>query len=185
MKINKQMLLATTLLASGSTAAVADSYVGAQAGFSNIGGFDTGIAFIGTFGMPLASLLPDLQIPDEAKNNLSIEAEVTSNILVPPSVGSFGSDLEATATTFGAYGVYALPVTPELSVRGRAGLLLALVSVDFTSIFGSSSASSTDINLTFGGGITYKISDKMKVIAEYTSLGSNFSNLSAGVQFAF
>lgn len=178
----KSTLAATALLASTSASAVEGSYFGAQGGFSNISGFDSGIAFIGTFGMPLASLLPNLQLPEQAKNNLAVEAEVTSNILIPASFGS----LDATATTFGAYGVYSLPVTPELSIRGRAGLLLALVSVDFDLGFlGRGSSSTTDINLTFGGGITYKLSDKMNLIAEFTSLGSSFSNLSAGVQFRF
>ncbi len=180
-KIN-QAIVAASLLAAGTASAVDGQYVGIQVGFSNIGGYDTGIAFIGTYGMPLNSLLPDAKLPDQGKGTLGVEAEVTSNILVPPSV-NLGSELEATATTFGGYGVYSFPVTPELSIRGRAGLLLALVSFDY--FLGSGSSSSTDINLTFGGGITYKISDKMRVIAEYTSLGSSFSNLSAGVQFAF
>jgi opacity protein-like surface antigen len=181
MKI-KSALAAAALLTSGSASAIDGQYFGAQAGFSNIGGFDAGIALIGTYGIPLNSLLPDLQLPEDAKNNLSVEAEITSNILVPPSFDGFGGSFDATATTFGAYGVYTLPVTPELSIRGRAGLLLALISVDLA---GFGSASSTDINLTFGGGITYSLSDKMNFIAEYTSLGSSFSNLSAGVQLRF
>ena len=175
MKYLQSALAATILLTSANASALEGQYLGAQLGFSNLAFFDTGLAVIATYGAPIRSVLPDLQIPDDVKNNLSLEAEFTTNLLSPPSF--IGNDV--TAHTFGGYGVFSLPVTPELSLRGRAGLLLAIYSDSGIYNYGSG------INLTFGGGVTYQLSDNMNFIAEYTRLDSGLSNVSGGVQLRF
>ena len=181
MKYLKSTLAAAALLTSANASALEGQYFGAQLGLSDVGFYNTGIAIIATYGLPVTSLLPDLQLPDNVKKNLSLEAEFTTNLLSPASVGGY----DATVHSFGGYGVFAFPVSPELSVRARAGLLLAILNQEYTVIFGSASRSSTDFNISFGGGITYKLSDNMSFIAEYTSLGSSVNNLSGGVQLRF
>ena len=187
MKYLKSTLAAAALLTSANASALEGQYFGAQLGLSDYAFYNTGIAIIATYGLPVTSLLPDLQLPDNVKNNLSLEAEFTTNLLSPASVGSF----DATIHSFGGYGVFAFPVSPELSVRARAGLVFALLSYDyvdydpFTFTPTTGSRSETNINLSFSGGITYKLSDNMSFIAEYTSLGSSVNNLSGGVQLRF
>ena len=175
MKYLKSTLAAAALLTSANASALEGQYFGAQLGLSDFAFFDTGLAVIATYGVPVSSILPDLQIPENVKSNLSLEAEFTTNLLSPPSF--FGA--EVTTHTFGGYGVFSLPVTPELSLRGRAGLLLAIYSGSGIYNYGSG------ISLTFGGGVTYKLSDNMNFIAEYTALDSGLSNLSGGVQLRF
>ena len=181
MKYLKSTLAAAALLTSANASALEGQYLGAQLGLSDVGAFDTGLAIIATYGLPVKSLLPDLQLPDNVKDNLNLEAEFTTNVLSPASAGS----LEATVHTFGGYGVFSFPASPELSIRARAGLVLALISVDFNFFGSTGSASDTNINLSFGGGITYKLSDKMNFVAEYTILDSDVANLSGGVQLRF
>ena len=183
MKYLKSTLAAAALLTSANASALEGQYFDAQLGLSSVTGYSSGLAIIATYGLPVTSLLPNLQLSDDVKKNLNLEAEFTTNVLSPASVGGF----EATIHSFGGYGVFAFPVSPELSVRARAGLLLAITTFEYSGGFfgGSYTASDTGINLSFGGGITYKLSDNMNIVAEYTSIDSGISNLSGGVQLRF
>ncbi len=163
------------MLASSYSIAGQDTYINAQLALPDVSGFSGGLGVVAAYGMPMNKLVPSVP------QNINFEAEFTSTLLSKPSVSFFGSTLEANVTTFAGYGVFNHQVAPEVTFRARAGLLFESISID--TAFGS--ASDTDIGLSFGAGIVYKLAGNMDVIAEYTIIESDVANLSAGVQFRY
>ncbi len=170
-KLIKTGLASILMLASGYTVAGQDTYINAQLALPDVTGFSGGLGVVAAYGMPMSKLIP------AAPQNINFEAEFTTTLLSKPSSGPF----EANITTFAGYGVFNHQVAPEVTFRARAGLLYESVSIDTS--FGS--ASDTDIGLSFGLGIVYKLAGNMDFIAEYTIIESDVANLSAGVQFKY
>lgn len=174
-KLIKTGLASILMLASGYTVAGQDTYINAQLALPDVTGFSGGLGIVAAYGMPMSKLIP------AAPQNINFEAEFTSTLLSKPSVNVLGTKLEANVTTFAGYGVFNHQVAPEVTLRARAGLLYESVSID--TVFGS--ASDSDIGLSFGVGMVYKLAGNMDFIAEYTIIESDVANLSAGVQFKY
>ena len=171
----KNSLFSALILISGSAIAGEDTYINAQLSLPSVSGFSGGLGVVAAYGMPMSKLIP------AAPQNINFEAEFTSTLLSKPSVNVLGTKLEANVTTFAGYGVFNHQVAPEVTLRARAGLLYESVSID--TVFGS--ASDSDIGLSFGVGMVYKLAGNMDIIAEYTIIESDVNNLSAGVQFRY
>jgi len=168
--------IASALLCSSYVSAGQDSYVNAQIGLPDVTGFSGGLAIIATYGLPMNKLIANVP------QNINFEAEFTSTLLSKPSVSIF----EVSYNTVAGYAVYNHELSPELTLRGRAGLILESITIDIPNFFGGSiSSSETDIGLSFGFGATYKLGGNMNIIAEYTIIESDIAHLSAGVQYYF
>lgn len=166
-------------LTAGLASAEQDTYINAQIGLPSVAGFSGGLAMIATYGMPMKKLMPSL---DESKSGkVGFEAEFTTSLLSNPSWSLFNTTLEYSYNTFAGYALYTKVLSPELTFRGRGGLIVALRSIDGP--YGSSS--DTAVGLSYGIGAVYKLSGDMDAIVEYTLISADISHLSAGVQFSF
>lgn len=166
---------APALAAPSKSAASSAQYLGAQLAIADVSGaFDSGIAFVGTFGMPLPQVNP----------NVAFEAELTKSI-ANPEYNWGGSTLELDYYTLGGYGVYNIPASEQINFRVRVGLAYEHITVDYPTWTGTSSVSDSEIGLSVGAGITVKLQSNMNFIAEYTNLDSDIDHLSAGLQFKF
>lgn len=162
------MLLAwagTTAMAAGEK-----YYVNVQLAVADIDEVnDSGIGVIGTLGVPVPDVSP----------YFALEGELGFS-LVDPSQTVLGTEIDVSYTAFGAYAALNYPLDETLSVRGRMGL----VRVDFDATAGSLKASDADTELAFGGGVSYKLDERMAITGEITVI-DDLSHLGGGVRWNF
>lgn len=162
-------------LGTSSAAMPTSEYVNVQLAIADVGGgFDTGVTLVGTFGMPLPDLHP----------NVAFEAEVTKS-LIKPEYNWFGNKMEVDYYSLAGYGVYNIRGSDKVNFRVRAGLAYDHVTVDIPTWVGTQSASDSNIGLTIGGGVTVKLAPNMNFIGEYTNIDSDIDHFSAGLQIKF
>jgi len=167
-------VLAGCMLA-GTVQAQGQSYANAQLAIANVDGFDDGIALVGTYGVHLPQVHP----------NFSVEGEFTTTVS-NPETNTWGNKLEISYYTLAAYAVFTQPLTPQLSVYGRAGMLYEDVTADaYIPGFGTVSSSATDTGLSFGVGGNFSLSKQMDITAGLTVIESDINHLSAGLRFNF
>lgn len=173
-------LVGAMAMAGAISSANAAEYASLQLGMSDVTGLNNGSALIGTLGIPMPHVGP----------HFSFEGEFTKALGKPEVsyVDWFGDRIstEVDYWTLGGYGVLAIPLNNQFSLRGRIGLLYESLDVQFRDTGwapGNFTVSDSDLGLSYGFGLTYKTSSTMKFIAEYTQIESDISHLSAGVQF--
>ena len=168
-----RILIATSMLAMvGSVNAAGNDYLNAQLAIADVDGYDEGIAGVVTYGMPLP----------QVHQNFFVEGEFTSTLADPDAVIG-GTSVEASYYTLGAYAVYAHPISDDIKLRGRAGLLY--YDLDVSASGSGIRASDDGFELTFGVGATFNVATDLNVIAEYTVIEDDITHLSAGVQYHF
>lgn len=165
-------MLAGAVQAQGTQGA---QYANVQLAVANVDGFSDGAALVGTYGVYLPQVNP----------NFSVEGEFTTTVS-NPNTDAFGNKLEVSYYTLAAYAVYTQPLTPSLSVYGRAGMLYEDITADYYVPFlGKVSSSATDTGLSFGVGGNFKVSNNMDITAGLTVIESDINHLGAGLRFNF
>lgn len=166
--LSRALAAACLVFGASSLATAAESkYFHVQGAIADVDGFsDTGIAVIGTLGVPLPGVSPYFAVEGEAAFSL-----------VDPSHKVAGIDIDASYFSLGGFAALNYPIDDAWTVRGRVGL----VYLDAEASAGSISVSDSDINLSLGGGALYKINDRMSVIGEITLI-DDLTHIGAGVQ---
>jgi len=169
MKAMKMFAVAATIALPLQLAQAAGETFNAQLVIPDVAGFSGGLGLALGYEMPIPQVAP----------NLSIEGEFTTTISDPDhSAGPFKS--EVSYYTLAGYAKYNLPLTPQLDLFGRLGLLYEDVTIS-TNFAGS--ASDSDFGLSLGFGIDYQINTKMDFTAGYTLIESDIDHLSAGIRY--
>jgi len=166
----KKFLSTVALSALLSTSAMAGNMYGSVgAAMTTLSYWDSGVSLVGTAGMKLDSVLP----------NLAAEVEVSQTIVDPSAPGVHNWDLSIFG--LGAYAVYnfAIPNT-SVTLKPRLGLNYESWSVD--GAWAGSEVGTT--SLSYGVGATYPLTDTLSVYADFTDKGSS-NNIGAGVGMAF
>ena len=164
----KQLLIAVVamMLTGIVNAQPYNRYTTFQAALADVDGYDAGIAGVATYG---------IRVPEMHKN-FAVEGEFAMTFIEPENQAQ---GWEASYYTLGLYGVYAHPVTDKFHVRGRLGFVYADAE------YNSATQSVTDdgFELSYGFGATVGLSKETRFIIEYTDIGSDLNNISAGFQF--
>lgn len=173
-KVAAAIFGAAVMMCAVTSATAAGEYTSAQLAISDVGGgYDNGISFVGTFGMPLPQI----------HKNVAFEAEL-SKALIKPEYIWFGTRYDVDYYSLGGYCVFSVPATVQLNFRLRLGLAYSHETWETWGFSGSDS----DVGLTLGAGVTFALQKNMNLIAEYTTIDNNMGDidhLSAGLQFKF
>lgn len=149
-------------------------YANAQVVVSDVDGFDNGTSLALTGGMDLTR--------DARGGGFGVEAEWTTDISEPEvEIGDIKGELSY--WTLAGYGVYRYPLSQDLALRGRAGILYLDFDEDVN--VGGFGEDDEDVNFSAGVGATYRLSGQIHAIAEYTYIDDEINHLSAGVQMRF
>ena len=169
MKTTNMLVAAAMLLPLQIAHAANGDSLNAQLVMPDVSGFSGGLAVALGYEMPLTQVDP----------NFSVEGEFTTTISDPDdSVGLATWDISY--YTLAGYAKYSLPVSPQLDLYGRLGLLYDSVTVK-TNFAGSSSDSDFGISLGFGGN--YEINPKIDFTAGFTIIEPDINHLSAGIRY--
>ncbi|MFA5529112.1 MAG: outer membrane beta-barrel protein [Thiohalomonadaceae bacterium] len=158
-------LAAAPALAQQTGGGVIDYFTG-QLVWADVDDFDEALALALTAGKNIAP-------------NFYLEGELTTTISDAEAEGA-GDDIELSYWSFGAYGVYALPLGQDFALRGRLGGVY--ISADDE---GGDSGLDDEFNVSFGVGGIYDLTPRLNLVAEYTRMDEDINHLSAGVQFKF
>lgn len=150
------------------------NYFNAQLALAQIDDFDDGLALAATYGIPMPKV----------HKNFSLEGEVNLTI-ADAETTVIGTSIKASYYSVGAYGVYTVPISDKFNVIGRAGLIYISLDAKVGGPLVVIDSVDDGFKFSYGVGVAYGISEKMSLIAGYTSLSSDVSQLSAGVQFQF
>ena len=166
-RLAASVLIATGLGLSQSGAAqeleLFSQYLNTQAAIADVDNMDNGVAAVIAYG---------LVIP-EVSRKFALEAEITTTVVDPERPGT-----KMSYSTLGAYAVYAIPVSENFALRGRAGLIYQDISVT-----GTGRSDDNDVEVSFGFGATTGLAEDLHLIFEYTVHDSDISHISAGLQF--
>ena len=167
----KKLLLSSALAATLSVSAMADSYLGAGVAYESVTDADAGVALVLNGG---ATVL------DAGPGKIAVEGEFTYSVVSPSiSVDSYyrSYDADITFMFIGAYAAYIYDITPEFYVKPRLGLVYEDVDV--------SSASDSDIGLSFGIGAGYNVTKEISTYIDFTMMESDVYHTTLGVQYHF
>jgi len=115
-KVAAAVIGAVAMVGSISSANAEGNYLNLQLGISDIAGYSSGSALIGTLGIPMPEMNPWF----------SIEGEFTK-ALGKPEFRWGTAYAEIDYWTLGGYGVIGYPVNDQLTLRGRLGLVYNLI----------------------------------------------------------
>lgn len=148
-------------------------YGSVQLAISDVDGFDNGLALVLNGGMDLSP---------QQRGGFAVEGEVTTTISEPEiQVGNASAELSY--FTLAGYGVYSVPVDQNFGIRGRFGLLYENLDVD--TVGPVDVDDDDDFSPSFGVGATYRFTQTLSGIAEYTYIEEDINHFSAGVQMRF
>ena len=169
----KKLLISTVALATLSTTAMADQYAGAGLALENVDPFDSGIALVLNGGMTV----DDVEL---GEGTLAVEGEFSYSI-VAPSYSWWGSSVDISYMTLGAYAAYIYDINKEFYVKPRAGLTYVSGSVSGGGVI---TDDGIKLAVSIGGG--YKLNKQMNIFADFNmiSLG-DMTHLTAGVEYHF
>ena len=120
--------------------------------------------------------------------NLSFEGEFTYTLSSPSTSQTIlGTDFttELTVMSLAGYGVFTHPISSQLNVYGRVGLLYESVSAEACAGSTCVSADNSETGLSYGAGVQFNISDTMAVRADYTIIEADVSHIGVGVKMGF
>ena len=160
------LLLATTLYATEKKSELSNVYIGVGLAVEAVpkGADDHGIGLVLRVGAPLPQLL----------KNLGAEVELTTS-LVDPEWGKKDINI----ITLAGYVTYDIrfPDSP-LFVHPRAGFILP-------NLGNSDSVNSRDLGISTGLACLVELNEQMNAYIDYTNLGENINNYTAGVELKF
>lgn len=169
MKLFRFLIVLTLFLfvAVNVQAAGAKPYVGGKIGLMKPdgGGADDAVN---------VGVLLGLELHEIPAGSVAIEGELTTTVIS----GDIGSNGEWDVTTLAGYGVFRTAGTAFF--KGKLGLVYWDADVD-----GLGGGSDDDIDLSFGIGGGYKVSDKASLELEYTIIESDLDFLSVGFTMSF
>ncbi len=180
----KKALVAAALLglAVGNVAHAAQNqpYFGIKGGFMSLDGVgaDDAINIGGVVGMKIQDLSPSSGLT----GSISVEGELTLTV-VEGDIGFFGFNGEWDVMTLAGYGVYRSAAPSNVYFKGKAGLVYEDVSIDIPTGFGTVNGSGTDIGLSLGVGVGFKVGQRNSIEVEYTLIESDIDFLSVGYNF--
>jgi len=174
----KKLLVSTVALATLSTAVMADKYAGAGLAVESVDGLDSGISLVLNGGMTLDDVLDDVNV---GPGTLAVEGEFSYSVIAPSYSTWWGSSIDVTYMTLGAYAAYIYDINKEFYVKPRAGLTLVSGSVS-----GGGSVTDDGIKLAVGVGGGYKLNKQMNVFADLNMISfGDMMHLTAGVEYHF
>jgi|SaaInlStandDraft_4_1057021.scaffolds.fasta_scaffold151214_1 hypothetical protein len=176
----KKILASITLLGSlVSSYAIEVSDIQTRAGLAiqSVSSYDKGYALILNGAVPMPELY----------DNFSVEGEFGYSMIDPNIDYSFG-ETSLSILSLSGFGVYTHNINSNIALRARAGLSFQSITAESkvdTTFFGggTTSSSDTEFELVFGVGGSYKIDGDKTLLIDYTRMNSNFSHLSAMVEF--
>ena len=172
-------LLATAFLSSSMMATEVGFYAGGGLAFEavpkNSQDWEMGLAVVLRGGMTLDALM----------EGFGAEVELTKSV-VDPKVNYKGdpSRDRVNVTTLATYAVYRIPVTKEIYVKPRFGVI-------FPNLGGAESwgndniVNSRDITFSSGIGGGFTLMDNFDVYVDYTVIGENITNYGVGAEYHF
>lgn len=159
-----------------STAASAEKYdATVQLALSEIDIFKDGMSLVGKIGKAMPDVHP----------NFSAEGELSLSMTNPTySVPFANIDVEASYLTLGGYGVYNHEVSPETTVKGRAGLVYIDTEVEFVDpFFGTkTTVSDSSFELAYGFGADFQLKGGTVLVFEYTVI-DELTHIAGGIKF--
>lgn len=168
----KKTLLALSLLASVSFAAEQSTsqkfYAGAGLGIMATD--DNGDAGLG-LSLKAGTYL------DKVLKGMGIQAELNKSLSDPEHDNNRNFDRDINVMTFALYTSYDILIpNSDFTLRPRIGVILPNLNDDIDS---------RDLILSSGFGALYNLQDNLRLYVDYTVLGEQISNYSAGVEFTF
>lgn len=179
MKKLTSALLATAVLSSGASATEVGFYAGGGVAFeavpNNSQDWEMGLGVVLRGGMTLDTVL----------EGFGAEVELTKSVVDPKAYIGNASRDKINVTTLATYAVYRIPVTNQIYVKPRFGIIFPnLGGEDYV---GSNDAVVNSRDVTFSSGIGggFTVMDHLDVYVDYTVLGESITNYGAGVEFHF
>jgi len=181
MKKLTSALLATVVLSSGAAATEVGFYAGGGVAFEavpkNSQNWEMGLGLVLRGGMTLDAVL----------EGFGAEVELTKSI-VDPKVDYKGANNgrdKINVTTLATYAVYRIPVTNEIYVKPRFGLIFPNLGGAETEWSNDAIVNSRDVTFSSGIGAGFTVMDHLDVYIDYTVIGENITNYGAGVEYHF
>lgn len=175
------LCLAGCLLATPALAAAQQEgpYANAQVARSLIGasGFDDTWALGATLGYNLG----------QRGQGFGFEGEITATLSDSENSSPGIPDVNRVRfnyTSYAAYGVYRAPLTPEIGLRARLGVVYIDGELRYRGA-DSRTRSDNETNLSGGLGLTYAFTRHLHGLVEWTHLDSDINHVGAGVQLRF
>jgi len=173
-------LLATAILSSGVAATEVGFYAGGGVAFEavpkNSQDWEMGLGLVLRGGMTLDAVL----------EGFGAEVELTKSV-VDPKVdykGDSGRD-KVNVTTLATYAVYRIPITEQIYVKPRFGIIFPnLGGAEFEGA-DYSLVNSRDVTFSSGIGGGFTVMDHLDVYVDYTVIGESITNYGAGVEYHF
>ena len=181
----KKILLATSLISTLITTNLVAAdfikgqyYGGAGLGvetFSTYSSYDPGVTLVLNGGKPIIKLGP---------GTIGAEGEFTYTVL-PLSHSSFGSDVDLSIMTLGAYATYTFDHSEKLYTRVKLGAVHRNYSWDYNG-GGGFGYGGSGVGASAGAGAGYKFSEKMRVYSDLILINrTDLTQLNFGLQMNF
>jgi opacity protein-like surface antigen len=162
----------------GSSSALAAPYANLSLGLTDVDVVGSGMAIAAGGGMEI----PDLDFTEGL--SLAAEGEFTAS-LVNPSKKVNGVEISTSYFTIGGYGVISYAVIDKLKVRGRVGLLYEDAEAEAVVLGNKVKADDSDVQFTFGGGLSYSIMKNIAATVDFTFIESDIWHLMGGARYSF
>ncbi len=173
-------LLATVVLSSGVMATEVGFYAGGGVAFeavpkNSFQDWEMGLAVVLRGGMTLDALL----------EGFGAEVELTKSVVDPKAyIGNSGRD-KINVTTIASYAVYRIPVTEQIYVKPRFGIIFPNLGGENYVGSSDSVVNSRDVTFSSGIGGGFTVMDHLDVYVDYTVIGESITNYGAGVEYHF
>ena len=179
MKKLTSALLATAVLSSGAMATEVGFYAGGGIAFeavpSNSQDWEMGLGIVLRGGMTLDAVL----------EGFGAEVELTKSIVDPKAyIGNAGRD-KINVTTLATYAVYRIPVTDQIYVKPRFGIIFPNLGGEDYVWSNDSVVNSRDVTFSSGIGGGFTVMDHLDVYIDYTVIGESITNYGAGIEYHF
>lgn len=172
--MKKQLLIATLVVLSGSTAfASEDDLFGSSKSTSSEGGKIYGGASLGKTSID-AGCIDDSCVSFNTTNwKVFGGYKITPNIAVEGGyykiINVEEDDVSLSVTGLGLMGVASLPVSDDVEIFGKAGVM----NMKAKARIEEESDSASDSNLLIGAGGTFKVDDNWGIRGEYEHIGGD------------
>lgn len=171
MKATLRTVLALTMLATFAQAANTSSnnqelYLGAGLGvMATDDNGDDGIGLSLRAGVPLNNVL----------KGFGLQLELNKSLVDPERNRNWNSDIDV--VTFATYATFDIVIPhSKVTLRPKIGVILPNLDDDIDS---------RDLILSSGFGMTYSVEHNVRLYLDYTVLGEQISNYSAGIEIKF
>jgi len=175
-------LLATAVLSSGVAATEVGFYAGGGLAFEAVPKKDSSL---NDWKMGMAVVLRGGMTLDAVLEGFAAEVELTKSVIDPKAYIGHGSRDNINVTTLATYAVYRIPVTNEIYVKPRFGIIFPNLGGEEYVGTSTGVVNSRDVTFSSGIGAGFTVMEHFDVYVDYTVIGESITNYAAGVEYHF